>query len=316
MIEKLDEQNPVLKIHLAGDGVGPASVSTRLLVALISTLTLVVKHINTNIKSDSSNDEIGKSFQKPEIELDLILVSLSEGNENAVLGFEIANTDLSGTDRGIQTLERAVVGLKRAQTLGQNSKLPDGYNDRVLDAWLSARSLFTNGVESVTIELNGTSTDHKTKICNDVLDKLKTLRSVPENEECTIEGRLMMIDLHPAHSCFRVHPSVSPAIHCKLNDDIQEIATKNLDKFVRIVGSAEIDPISHTMKLTDVQQFKRLEIDESFWDDKSIDELNEEQQVSPIEDLSEITGTWPGEIDDGFEELIDRLRHPERHRDT
>ena len=42
---------------------------------------------------------------------------------------------------------------------------------------------------------------------------------------------------------------------------------------------------------------------------KSLDELAREQGVKPVEDARELFGTWPGEIDDGFEDAIDELRH-------
>ena len=32
------------------------------------------------------------------------------------------------------------------------------------------------------------------------------------------------------------------------------------------------------------------------------------QNMEPIEDISALYGTWPGEVDDGFEEAIDELR--------
>jgi len=31
-------------------------------------------------------------------------------------------------------------------------------------------------------------------------------------------------------------------------------------------------------------------------------------------DVRALFGTWPGEVDDGFEEAIDELRHPMRAR--
>jgi len=35
-------------------------------------------------------------------------------------------------------------------------------------------------------------------------------------------------------------------------------------------------------------------------------------EVDPIIDPSSLAGTWPGGDDDGFEDSIDKLRHPER----
>ncbi len=46
-----------------------------------------------------------------------------------------------------------------------------------------------------------------------------------------------------------------------------------------------------------------------FWDSPTLDELAEAQQVKPMSDIRILMGAWPGEVDDGFEEAIDALRH-------
>ena len=45
-----------------------------------------------------------------------------------------------------------------------------------------------------------------------------------------------------------------------------------------------------------------------FWESTSLDELAQDQGVGPLTDFGKITGTWPGEIDDGFEDAIAALR--------
>jgi hypothetical protein len=45
-----------------------------------------------------------------------------------------------------------------------------------------------------------------------------------------------------------------------------------------------------------------------FWQALSLDELAESQAAVPLQDVSVLFGTWPGDIDDGFEELISNLR--------
>ncbi|MCF8079866.1 MAG: hypothetical protein K9K88_11355 [Desulfobacterales bacterium] len=52
-----------------------------------------------------------------------------------------------------------------------------------------------------------------------------------------------------------------------------------------------------------------------FWHSPSFDELAELQGVKPLEDLSVLFGTWPGDVDDGFEEEIRRLRQEDISRD-
>ena len=41
----------------------------------------------------------------------------------------------------------------------------------------------------------------------------------------------------------------------------------------------------------------------------SLDKLAEAQGVNPLFDITSLFGIWPGEHDDGFEELIRRVIH-------
>ena len=52
-----------------------------------------------------------------------------------------------------------------------------------------------------------------------------------------------------------------------------------------------------------------------FWHSPTLEELAEAQRVTPIADVRILFGTWPGEPDDGFEALIDELRHPSATRE-
>ena len=46
-----------------------------------------------------------------------------------------------------------------------------------------------------------------------------------------------------------------------------------------------------------------------FWESPSIEELARRQGVKPLHDVESLFGTWPGEDDDGFEEMIHAMRH-------
>ena len=45
-----------------------------------------------------------------------------------------------------------------------------------------------------------------------------------------------------------------------------------------------------------------------FWLTRSFDELATAQGVKPLVDLDRLLGTWPDDVDDGFEESIQKLR--------
>ena len=50
-------------------------------------------------------------------------------------------------------------------------------------------------------------------------------------------------------------------------------------------------------------------VSQSFLESPSLEELAEAQGVKPMKDASDIIGTWPGEVDDGFEGAVDDLHY-------
>ena len=54
----------------------------------------------------------------------------------------------------------------------------------------------------------------------------------------------------------------------------------------------------------------RDSVSQPFWDSPSLDELERLQNVKPVANIEDLSGTWPGDDDDGFEDTIDALRHP------
>jgi hypothetical protein len=53
-----------------------------------------------------------------------------------------------------------------------------------------------------------------------------------------------------------------------------------------------------------------------FWESPTLDELAQSQNVRPMADVRALFGTWPGDMDDSFEETIDDLRHSHVDRDA
>ena len=52
----------------------------------------------------------------------------------------------------------------------------------------------------------------------------------------------------------------------------------------------------------------------NFWQSPTIEELAASQGVNPITDVRAMFGTWPGEDDEGFEDLIRELRQQSKDR--
>ena len=53
-----------------------------------------------------------------------------------------------------------------------------------------------------------------------------------------------------------------------------------------------------------------------FWESPTLDDLAITQNVQPMQDVRSIFGSWPGELHDGFELIIDDLRHQLAGEDT
>jgi hypothetical protein len=56
-------------------------------------------------------------------------------------------------------------------------------------------------------------------------------------------------------------------------------------------------------------------ITRGFWESPSLDELAQEQEFNPLSDIRAFFGTWPGEVDDGFEEAVKELRRARSEKD-
>jgi hypothetical protein len=98
---------------------------------------------------------------------------------------------------------------------------------------------------------------------------------------------------------------------------------ENILHFVRVVGEAREDPMTGKITSIELQDIQRLEdfeqerldllpqgtpLPTDFWESPSLDTLAEAQGTRPMDDVSSIFGTWPGDPDDGFEEMIIDLR--------
>lgn len=93
-----------------------------------------------------------------------------------------------------------------------------------------------------------------------------------------------------------------PEIHeAKGRGKTMEEAWKNLAEAIVLVLKEQADSLSQWALFS-----------QNFWESLSLEELAKAQGVKPMKDASDLIGTWPGEVDDGFEEWIDELRHPGR----
>ena len=146
----------------------------------------------------------------------------------------------------------------------------------------------------------------------------------PQTNIRTIEGRLLMADFKEHGTRCRVHPSAGEPVLCLFDEEQKDEVLEDILQYVRIVGEAKEDPLTGKIASIKIHDIERLEdregeaadllpqgtpISRDFWESPTLDELAQAQNVKPMMDVSALFGTWPGEMDDGFEKVIDELRH-------
>jgi len=139
----------------------------------------------------------------------------------------------------------------------------------------------------------------------------------------TIEGRLLMADFGEHESRCRVHPLAGEPVLCLFDEAQKDEVRVDILHYVRIVGEAKQDPRTGKIASIKIHHIQRLNDPKGeaadwlppgaptardFWESPTLDELAKAQDVQPATDVTTLFGTWPGEVDDGFEEVIEQLR--------
>ncbi len=249
---------------------------------------------------------------------------LTHGSPAAVLGFERRQTQLSlpGMDMGLAIFEKSLSGLVEIQSA--ENELPPGYDTGVLMAWRDAGVLFSQGVTSIEFTLNHQNEPLLARFTPVGLTRIQQRIQGPTTNIRGIEGRLLMVDFKEHGTRCRVHPSFGDPVLCLFDDEQKDEVLEDILQYVRITGEAKEDPQTGkivSIKIHDIERLPNKEdeatkllpqgspISYGFCESPTRDDLAQTQNVQPMKDVRSLFGTWPGELDDGFERIMDDLRH-------
>ncbi len=320
----MNSNEPLLKIRFDGEAVGPGRIPVAHLLSFLANMNKALQRTGRVLMGDAESVRRGRQPHsiKEEVALDLTL--LTHGSPAAVLGFERRQTGaaLPGMDLGIDIFEKALSGLSAVQEAGDS--LPAGYDAGVLMAWRDAGTLFSQGITRIEFTLNHRETPLTTNMTPAGFARIQERIKGPQTNIRTIEGRLLMADFKEHGTRCRIHPSAGDPVLCLFDEETKDEVLENILQYVRILGEAKEDPVTGKIASIKIHNIERLEgrereaadllpqgtpISWDFWESPSLDELAQAQNVGPMMDIRVLFGTWPGEMDDGFEEAIDELRH-------
>ena len=320
----MNSNEPLLKIRFDGEAVGPGRIPVAHLLSFLANMNKALQRTGRVLMGDAESVRRGRQPHsiKEEVALDLTL--LTHGSPAAVLGFERRQTGaaLPGMDLGIDIFEKALSGLSAVQEA--DDSLPAGYDAGVLMAWRDAGTLFSQGITRIEFTLNHRETPLKTNMTPAGFARIQERIKGPQTNIRTIEGRLLMADFKEHGTRCRIHPSAGDPVLCLFDEETKDEVLENILHYVRILGEAKEEPVTGKIASIKIHNIERLEgrereaadllpqgtpISRDFWESPSLDELAQAQNVGPMMDIRVLFGTWPGEMDDGFEEAIDELRH-------
>lgn len=318
----MSQPENLLSIRLEGEAIGSSRIGVSHLMRLLGNLNKALLRTGQVIQGEADSlrkGPKGKSL-KEEIALDLVL--LTYGSPATILGFERRTQySLPGMDTGIEILQVALNGLAIAQK--PDTALPMGFDSGVLMAWRDMGFLFETGCSRITFTLDHRAQPLISNYTSEGFRRIQERIQGPTTNVRTIEGRLLMADFKEHGTRCRVHPSVGEPVLCLFDEEQKDEVLEDILHYVRIVGEAKEDPTSGriaTIKIHDIQRLEEKEEEQvellpqgsplptDFWQSLTLEQLAEAQGVQPIQDISVLFGSWPGEMDDGFEESILHLR--------
>ena len=317
------DPNLFLRARLEGEAIGPGRIPVTHLLRFLQELNKAFHRSGLVLAGEADSIRRGAKPKtiKEEIALDLVL--LTHGSYATVLGFDRRQVEpsLPEIDWGREVFERSLSGLAAVQ--GKGALLPVAFDTGVLLAWRDVGVLFNQGVREIRFTLNATAKPIEVSYTSEGYERIQERIVGPQVRMRTIQGRLLMADFKEHGTRCRVHPSAGPPVLCLFDEEQKEEVLENILHYVRVIGEAKEDPESGkitSIKLVDIQQLEDLEdaqtnllpvgepLPTDFWVSPTIAELAQAQGVVPFTDVSSLFGTWPGDIDDGFENSIRSLR--------
>jgi hypothetical protein len=323
VIAVVDERKHFLSIRLDGRSIGPGRIPVSQLLRLLTEFNKALHRVGRVLLGEPDSSRKGRNQRSISAEVALDLVEITHGSPATVLGLErsCGQQSIECMDLGVEIIEKSLDGLRLIQTAGE--ELPPGYDPGVLLAWRDLGLMFEQGVSELRFSLNHRHQPLTVSYTTPGYHRVQERIQGPQRNIRSIEGRLLMADFKEHGTRCRIHPSAGEPVMCLFSESQKDEVLENILNFVKIIGEAKEDPV--TGKITSIQlhDIQRLESRETenmdllpqgtplptdFWQSLSLEALAEAQGAQPMNDISALFGTWPGDPEDGFEELIADLR--------
>ncbi len=322
----MNSENAFFSMKLEGPDIKPGRVRLEDLIRLGQEMLRAVERVALVLQGTADSQHPGRRPQDIRAAISLDVVEITHGSPSAVIRFERSDTQISipDADLGQQAFEKFLYGL--SAVTAEDGYYPPGYDAGVLLAVRDLGRVFDRGVDCIEFSMHRPAKPVNVLYNREGYVRVQKRIVGPHMNKRSIEGRLLMADFKERGSRLRVHPSSGDPVICLFDESLRDEIYRNILHFVRVTGEAKEDPVSNRIVSISVSDIERIESKEDqateflpsgaplpgdFWHAMSFDELATAQGVKPINDIDSVIGTWPGDVNDGFEEAVHRRRHAE-----
>lgn len=322
----MNDQDVFFSMRLEGPDIKPGRVRLEDLLRLGQEMLRAVERVALVLQGTADSQHPGRRPQDIRAAISLDVVQITHGSPAAVIRFERSDNQISlpDADLGQEAFEKFLSGLSAVTS--ENESYPPGYDTGVLLAVRDLGRLFDRGVDRIEFSLNRFAQPMNVLYDREGYARVQKRIVGPQMNKRSIEGRLLMADFRERGSRLRVHPLSGEPVICLFDESLRDEVYRNILHFVRVTGEAKEDPVSNRIVSISVSDIERIEAkaDQSreilpsgaplpgdFWQALSFEELAAAQGVGPMIDIEAVIGTWPGDVDDGFENAVHRLRQAE-----
>lgn len=233
--------------------------------------------------------------------LELDLVGISERSLSTILSFQRSVTVRSAGNgsEAIRIFEKALWELEKMQQATEESLFR--FDRELLIAWSRVGDLFRRGVSRMTFTLY-----------RDVLPSLHVWYTaqgfdvISRHTLTEIEGYVFMVDFKRRRMSLQT--SSGESVSCTFTEEQADEVDGMTRHYVRVTGEAIINPATGKTSYVRVHTIEPLSRTREFWQFRTLDELAMLQGITSKTDLETLYNTWPGEVDDKFEEFVNSLR--------
>jgi hypothetical protein len=302
-----------LEIKVEGPKVGQARLSAGDFAEIVRRTQQALKRIGQVLYGQQSNVQ-GRKPKDIEQQCELFMVEWRPGSAIAALELAAppAQQNLFGFV-GEESLKAFLDGMEKvAEGKAQPLSLPVGFDVGVLQTCDAIGSVLQHGIQHVRFSANGRIS--KTTLYDEgVRNGFRALLGQPSVVgQITKAGRLEELNGHGALTG-RLYEADGTRWLCRFKVEQRDLLPEAWLHTVKLTGKAiteetreNVFEVESILVLDDLPaETVAVQQTTPFWKPLSLDELAQQQGVSPVNDLDEISALWPA--DDDPDELLNHI---------